>query len=216
MLRASAEVERWRAETTRFIADWMQKNPIDLAQCIAMLRLKQAQHESNAMLLSFRLPAEREAQIRAQVERDLRLGNTSRDPDVRSIDEGNALNERAWMLLDLLDAFDAVRRSELAEATALLTREVLCEKIYRERAKWNAEHPNRSLGIRDVNLEAVIDVVDTRILKLSKKQVRALAATVLDAVELLQTTNHVSASRHIRMVMDWLDENPPEVDVAVP
>jgi len=106
--------------------------------------------------------------------------------------------------------------SEIASATALLTREVLCEKIYRERAKWDGEHPNRSLGIRDIDLEAVIDVVDTRVLLLSKKQLRTLAATVLDAVDLLQTTNQVSAGRHIRVVMDWLEANPPEVvDVSV-
>lgn len=109
MRRGEALLALARAQVLKRIADWIESQGRD-TETVVQLRLEQAHHESNAALLSFQLLPEREDEIRARVEHDLRCGNTSRDPDVRTIDEGNVLNERAWMLLDLLDAFDAARR----------------------------------------------------------------------------------------------------------
>lgn len=70
--------------------------------------------------------------------------------------------------------------TRVLEAAALLMREVVCEQVYRQRAAWDVEHPNNSLGVRtihphDIARAVVVDVVD-----LPSKQLRALAAAILN------------------------------------
>lgn len=69
------------------------------------------------------------------------------------------------------------------EGAALLMREVLCERIYRERAAWNADHPNSSLRIREITPELLMPHMDRKILSMDKDGLKAEAARVLDLIE---------------------------------
>jgi hypothetical protein len=73
--------------------------------------------------------------------------------------------------------------SNREQAAALLMREVICEKIYRERDKWDAEHPNRALGVRSFWPRDLMPFVVTKLLRLDKEQLRSYAAAVLDMLE---------------------------------
>lgn len=74
--------------------------------------------------------------------------------------------------------------SDRDRALVLLTREVLCEAIYRRRGDWNADHPNRALRLRDIDLSVVIQHVgEQHVLMMEKESLRAFAASLLDEVE---------------------------------
>jgi hypothetical protein len=67
-------------------------------------------------------------------------------------------------------------------AAALLMRELICEKIYRERDKWTAVHPCRALGVRTLPFD-VSDYITNDLLTLDAPRLRAYAAEVLDLLE---------------------------------
>jgi hypothetical protein len=69
-----------------------------------------------------------------------------------------------------------------ARAIALFVREVACELLYRNRARWDAEHPNRALGMREpcMHPDRLAAAADTAILWLGKQELREEAAAYLD------------------------------------
>jgi len=73
--------------------------------------------------------------------------------------------------------------SNREQAAALLMREVLCEKIYREREKWDPEHPNMALGVRSILPRDLMPFVGTHLLRLSPDSMKLYAAKVLDLLE---------------------------------
>jgi len=91
-------------------------------------------------------------------------------------------------------AEEKVGRTMVTQAdreVALLVREVICEAIHRRMASWDPEHPNRSLGIRDIPLDRVLsefwrDGRTRELTKLDKAGLREYASIVLDRVS--QTT----------------------------
>lgn len=77
--------------------------------------------------------------------------------------------------------------TQLAIATALLMRELVCEQIYRERANWDPEHPNRALGIRSILPEEVIPFarehqVTLLAVRIDTMRMKEIAAEVLDQI----------------------------------
>lgn len=77
-----------------------------------------------------------------------------------------------------------VTNYEHTQAVALLTREVLCEQIYRNRAAvaGDLEHINKALQTRGVNLDAIVRHTTTEVLVMTKDKLRAHAAEVLDKI----------------------------------
>jgi hypothetical protein len=75
-----------------------------------------------------------------------------------------------------------------AHVAALLMREVVCEQVYRHRAAFDAEHPCRSLHIREITPEEIVDAVTVRVghfgyvLALDKDGLKMLGAIVLDEI----------------------------------
>lgn len=73
------------------------------------------------------------------------------------------------------------------QAVALITREVICEVIYRNRADWHPDHPNKALRIRDIPLDRILRVafhlpVEKPVAEMSKDELKAYAAWLLDEV----------------------------------
>lgn len=67
----------------------------------------------------------------------------------------------------------------------IMTRELLCEIIYRRRADWDPDHPNKALGLRAPNLVQMVDLACNearwdRFESLSKDDLKAYAADVYD------------------------------------
>ncbi len=76
---------------------------------------------------------------------------------------------------------ESLRRDDpTAEAVALLMREVVCEQVFRNRANWNPEHPNRALAIRDIDPGELVQHVSPRLFSMTTDQLKAEAARVLD------------------------------------
>lgn len=69
-----------------------------------------------------------------------------------------------------------------ALATALLMRELVCEQVYRGRARWDAEHPCRALGLRDITPEEVLPFAKVGMLTWTNEERRKNAAFVLDSI----------------------------------
>jgi len=74
------------------------------------------------------------------------------------------------------------------QTAMVITREVICEQIYRQRSNWNADHPNRALQIREIPLDRLfIAMLRVSVKKqpdeMSKEELRAYAALLLDEVE---------------------------------
>lgn len=78
--------------------------------------------------------------------------------------------------------------------TAILTRELICHAIYVRRADWNWDHPNKTLGIRALDLEAALryvranpagleSLMPVRISEMTKEEVRDLAAAIYLAID---------------------------------
>jgi len=65
------------------------------------------------------------------------------------------------------------------EAAKLQVREVMCELVYRNRARWDPEHPNRALGLRDFPLGRV--GVDPMVLLMGSSELKDWAAATCDA-----------------------------------
>lgn len=61
------------------------------------------------------------------------------------------------------------------------TREVICEVIYRRREQWNAEHPNKALGLRDLPLDELVQTMWAA-RELHPDNWRHLAALACDAL----------------------------------
>lgn len=80
------------------------------------------------------------------------------------------------------DYMDTDKPGVSAEAVALLTRELICEQIYRQREKWDAAHPNNALMTRDIKVEEIVEYVHEGILEMNKHELRAHAAAVLDRI----------------------------------
>lgn len=68
----------------------------------------------------------------------------------------------------------------LMEAGALLMREIICEVIFRRRCAWDPEHPNRSIGIRNIKPDGISRWVHLGIFHMSSAELRSYAARVLD------------------------------------
>jgi hypothetical protein len=67
-------------------------------------------------------------------------------------------------------------------ASALLMREVVCEQIYRQRAAWSPDHPNKALGVRSIDPAALIPYVRPHLLGMTPDELKAEAARVLDLI----------------------------------
>ncbi len=72
--------------------------------------------------------------------------------------------------------------SRREEAAALLMRELICEQIFRERAKWDPDHPSRALGIRTIEPRELLPYVCVSHLILASHQRKAEAAWILDQI----------------------------------
>lgn len=72
-------------------------------------------------------------------------------------------------------------------AAALLMREVVCELVYRNRAQWDAEHPNRALGVRTIDAALVATHSHSGLVDLEASELRGEASRVLDRI--LETVN---------------------------
>ncbi len=65
---------------------------------------------------------------------------------------------------------------------ALLMQEVLCALVYERREYWNAQHPNKSLGLRKLDRGVVIRMAGERdVLSMPEAELRAYAAEVVKA-----------------------------------
>lgn len=139
----------------------------------------------------------------------------------------SGMTEQLNARIDELDAQLAIARElaserlTIAAGAALLMREVICEKIYRERARWDAEHPNRALGIRHV---PAVPIAAQRsaaaALGMDSAALRLEAARILDE---LDATNIVDAEvkavtgpwvgEHRGREVTTTDGQPPELPV---
>ncbi len=90
-----------------------------------------------------------------------------------------------------------------AEAVALLTRELICEQIYRQREKWDVAHPNNALMTRDIKVEEIVEHVHEGILELNKHELRLHASIVLDRI---MTARAVTDEKLIPMPLSEVEE----------
>lgn len=65
-------------------------------------------------------------------------------------------------------------------ASALLMREVVCERIYRRRDEWDHEHPNFSLGVREIRPGDIAAAAVGAVVDLPASSLKDLAAEILD------------------------------------
>lgn len=90
-----------------------------------------------------------------------------------------------------------------ADAIVLLTREVLCEQIYRQRDKWDPAHPNNSLSVRDIAPEEIVPHVHEGVLDMNKSELRTHAAEVLDRILAARTLD--PNEKLVPMTMDEVE-----------
>lgn len=94
------------------------------------------------------------------------------------------------------------------EAVAMMMRELICEQVYRERANWNTEHPNKALGVRTITPEEVISVTKDQYLKYNKDEWKSLASAVLD--KLIARRRLYWVSSRCRTSEKYTPTNPDE------
>lgn len=82
---------------------------------------------------------------------------------------------------------DRVTVGLYGRACAVLMREAICERIFRARDRWNADHPCRALGVREIPWETITWHVSRvgadAIVDMDKTAIRALAASIMDEVD---------------------------------
>lgn len=141
-----------------------------------------------ALALAAELGALREA-VRTVLDAVARIpwGDIQRGGGTSSIESLQGSTGRLRALLASPSTAVAERDARLvaegAAATALLMRELICERVYRERANWNADHPNKAMRIRKITPESVVAHATSAVLTMDGDALKAHAATVLDLIE---------------------------------
>lgn len=72
---------------------------------------------------------------------------------------------------------------DFTPAVALLMREVLIEKLWRNRDRWDREHPAKSLGLRTISATPIVERATSDLMQRSPAELRSIAALVLDEIE---------------------------------
>jgi len=79
---------------------------------------------------------------------------------------------------------EAWPEKEHREAVALAMRELCCELVWRRRDHWNAVHPSRSLGLRELDPKYVASLPGLLTLHdMSSAERKLWAARQIDALE---------------------------------